>query len=254
MLQRSGSPLSAVRMFAKAKGKESGKNTMGGDVVESSGDVDGGGDDGEVDEIKAELRVATKGIRMGFDLGEDVGGDDDDDIEELLEELETKYEKREAVSVGKGDAAEDQDETQEIDFDLLVGDWSLQYTSSTLARFTGGLSSLHKLVPRGRSVKIVMSIKQVDSDAMMFETVRGAGGIGTQIKLWSKWRVKGPARFALEHDKIEYFKLKRFADSWKPLRAFSLFDVTHLDRDSLVARGQAGQVYYWAREEDRTTV
>mmetsp|Transcript_3153 Transcript_3153/g.5543 ORF Transcript_3153/g.5543 Transcript_3153/m.5543 type:complete len:285 (-) Transcript_3153:2080-2934(-) len=178
--------------------------------------------------LKSQLVDAVEGKLMGFVFGEESDDQEEDLIEDIIEKLEDE-------SMFKNPTGSQ----------LLVNNWRLIYTSSSIARFNEGLSSLHKFIPGGRCVGIRLNLGARDSDAELVESLVGAGGFETDITVSTKWRIRDESCFVLEHDKIQWFMFKRYADSWKPLRAFTVFDITYLDQDILITRGQTGQVYCW---------
>ncbi|KAA8499833.1 hypothetical protein FVE85_7418 [Porphyridium purpureum] len=189
-------------------------------------------DSEDFDEAFEEACELVRDIRMGIEFDED-GCEQDDEIEEVLEEIEELSTGE--VNLGSGEQ--------------LAESWALLYTSSSIARYHRGMSSLHKNFPGGRCEHITLTINEQDGFGELVETINTLGGLKPKVRVNFSWDIKGTNRVVLQLDRLKLGPTSFYADSWKPLRAFTTFDVTFINSQALVCRGATGQLYFWKRAE-----
>lgn len=188
----------------------------------------------DFDELFEEACDLVKAVRMGIELDE-AGCEEDDDIEDVLEEIEELMPEEVNVALGRNS------------YELLAGTWSLLFTSSSIARFHRGMSSLHKNFPSGRCENITLTINGVDGLGELVETISAFGGLKPQVRVNLSWDVKNGNRLSLMLDRLKLGPTSFYADSWKPLRAFTTLDITFINDRALICRGATGAFYFWKR-------
>ena len=129
----------------------------------------------------------------------------------------------------------------------MDGKWKLAYTSSSITRFFGGLSGLQRLLPEGGVGEITQTISLEDGIATFDEILEYelpilGNKMQHTIQVDGNLRALDEERQIWEPEKIRFFRLNWWADSWKTLRAFQVADVTYLDKKWRIARGQTGSV------------
>eukprot|EP00587_Corethron_hystrix_P001992 CAMPEP_0113308372 /NCGR_PEP_ID=MMETSP0010_2-20120614/6832_1 /TAXON_ID=216773 ORGANISM="Corethron hystrix, Strain 308" /NCGR_SAMPLE_ID=MMETSP0010_2 /ASSEMBLY_ACC=CAM_ASM_000155 /LENGTH=613 /DNA_ID=CAMNT_0000163391 /DNA_START=216 /DNA_END=2057 /DNA_ORIENTATION=+ /assembly_acc=CAM_ASM_000155 len=136
-----------------------------------------------------------------------------------------------------------------VDNAFLVGVWDLVYTSSGMMRFNQGLTGLGGSVPNGKfaglkqklsSTKYMADVEYIESisavpDTSSFEaTVTGDWTLKKSVSLLTG----NPSLImAIEPDLVKYGPTSTRADHWKSVRSMNLLDITYLDDDTRVMRG-----------------
>ena len=133
--------------------------------------------------------------------------------------------------------------------DDLAGDWKLLYSSSSAMRFNKGLSGLGGSFPNGKFGGLKQTLKfskfmqdveyaeQIDvtPDTASFEVfVNGAWELRKSISLFTN---QPCTMLYVEPDRVKYGPTSTRADHWKSLGPLNMLDVTYLDDDLRVMRG-----------------
>lgn len=135
----------------------------------------------------------------------------------------------------------------------MYGLWQLVYTSSSIIRYYGGATGLQRYLPDGKVGKIEQYIDSEDGTCEIREAISfGVPLLGKQLDgvavAKGKLRATGQTRQVWEPEKVYFYFLKQFADSWKTLRAFQVADTTYLDDDLRITRGQTGSTNVFRKE------
>lgn len=134
------------------------------------------------------------------------------------------------------------------------GTWQLLYTSSTITRYFGGVTGLHRYVPDGKVEKIEQELDMEDGTATMTET------IGFDVPFVDKrsrltaviqgdLRPTSEIRQAWNAKNVRVAFFSWFADNWKTLRSFKIADTTYLDHNFRITRGQTGSVCVYVKNQ-----
>jgi PAP_fibrillin len=136
---------------------------------------------------------------------------------------------------------------------LMTGSWELAYTSSTIARFHGGLSGLQKYV-EGDVGRIIQVIDLEDGTCVFSEQISYVMPIvkkpaSVTVLVSGKIRAVSETRqmWTPETIKASWFQL--WAESWKSVRAFTIAETTYLDKQIRITRGQTGSLSIFARTQ-----
>lgn len=135
----------------------------------------------------------------------------------------------------------------------MSGSWDLLYTSSTLTRFHGGLSGMHKYVD-GTVGRITQEIDTETGICTFYEQIAYALPVlnkAAQVTVTVTGRIRAVNEtrqmWAPETISASWFKL--WAESWKSVRAFAIAETTYLDRDLRITRGQTGSLTIYGRTQ-----
>lgn len=134
----------------------------------------------------------------------------------------------------------------------INGSWDLLYTSSNITRYNGGLTGLHGIFPDG-AVSAIRQVIDVDEGNASFEEDIQFNlpftdkTLTTTAVVTGRIRPVGEIRYLWDPQNVRLSFFSWFADGWKATRAFSVADITFLDEDFLVSRGQTGSVCLYAR-------
>jgi hypothetical protein len=136
-----------------------------------------------------------------------------------------------------------------IGHDNLIGDWVLLYCSSSAVKFNQGLSGLGGSMPNGKfgglTQKLEFSKFKQDvtyteqiactPDTASFEVkVNGAWELRKSISLFTN---KPCTMLSVEPDRVQYGPTSTRGDHWKSLGPMNMLDVTYLDDDLRIMRG-----------------
>lgn len=137
----------------------------------------------------------------------------------------------------------------------LEGTWKLEYTSSTITRYTKGVTGLQRYLPNGSLAEIRQVIDLEDDILQMQEDIQfDIPILKKPIKFTStvsgSLRTTSEIRHVWNPQTIRFFFISWFADSWKSTRAFSVADNTYLDDTHRVTRGQTGSVCLYTKQLD----
>lgn len=138
---------------------------------------------------------------------------------------------------------------QQIAESELSGNWELLYTSSSAMKFNKGLSGLGGSMPNGRfgslrqklvatklltDVEYVERIEMVPSSASFDVTVTGTWDLRTSVSLFT-----GEPSLVMNvvPDRVTYGPTSTRADHWKSLGPMNMLDITYLDEDLRIMRG-----------------
>ena len=130
----------------------------------------------------------------------------------------------------------------------LTGDWKLIFTTSSTMQFNKGLSGLGGSFPNGKFGGVVQKLKatKYTSDIEYKERIDVPAGASFDVTVNGDWKLKGTVNIftgepttvmAVEPDKVEYGPTSTKADHWKSLGPLNLLDITYLDEDLRVMRG-----------------
>lgn len=137
----------------------------------------------------------------------------------------------------------------------MNGEWNMLYTSSTISRYFGGLTGMQKYIPDGSVESIHQKIDTEDGTCSFSEVLEcdvpfidKRMRINTEVS--GKLRVINDTRLKWDAENVKISFWKRFAEGWKTVRAFKVTDVTYLDDDFRIIRGQTGSVCVFEKFED----
>lgn len=131
----------------------------------------------------------------------------------------------------------------------LAGDWELLYSSSSAMKFNKGLSGLGGSVPNGKFAGLVQKLKankyltdveyieriEVNPSSASFDVrVTGDWDLRTSVSLFTG----APSTvMSVVPNEVRYGPTSTRADHWKSLGPLNMLDVTYLDDDLRVMRG-----------------
>ena len=138
---------------------------------------------------------------------------------------------------------------REIDASALSGIWELMYTSSSAMMFNKGLTGLGGSVPNGRfgrlqqkltATKFLMDVEYVEhivltpASASFDVTVTGTWEVRSSVSLFT-----GAPSMVLQvvPDRVTYGPTSTRADHWKSLGPMNLLDISYLDENLRIMRG-----------------
>lgn len=141
--------------------------------------------------------------------------------------------------------------------DRMNGKWQLMYTNSTIARYSGGVTGLHRYFPDGNVKKIVQEIDIEDGSLTMSETIDFDVPFvdkrtSVTATVSGELRANSEIRQTWNAEKVRIFFFSWFADGWKTVRAFKVTDTTYLDDDVRITRGQTGSVCVFTKTSHET--
>lgn len=131
----------------------------------------------------------------------------------------------------------------------LDGDWELLYSSSSAMKFNKGLSGLGGSLPNGRfanlkqklvatkfltDVEYIERIEMIPSSASFDVKVTGTWDLRTSVSLFT-----GEPSIVMNvvPDRVTYGPTSTRADHWKSLGPLNMLDITYLDDDLRIMRG-----------------
>jgi hypothetical protein len=132
----------------------------------------------------------------------------------------------------------------------LAGDWELLYTSSAMMKFNKGLSGLGSSFPSGKFNGLTQKLKASKylSDVEYVERIQTTTTDATSfdVTITGDWKLKRSVslltgdptiQLTVEPDRVNYGPTSTRADHWKSVRSMNLLDVTYLDDDLRIMRG-----------------
>jgi len=131
----------------------------------------------------------------------------------------------------------------------LAGEWDLMFTNSGMMKFNKGLSGLGGSFPNGRfgGLKQKLTSTKYLTDVEYVERIEVNPEISSfDVKISGDWVLKRSVSLltgdptvllSVEPDKVVYGPTSTRADHWKSVRAMNLLDVTYLDEDLRIMRG-----------------
>ena len=138
-------------------------------------------------------------------------------------------------------------EIQNID---IAGSWDLVFTSSGMFKFNRGLTGLAGSVPNAEfgGLKQIITVDNFFSDLEYIEriNVNGSDENSFDAKVNADWELKKSVSLfsgeptvimSVEPDKVTYGPTSTRADHWKSVRSMNLLDISYLDSDLRIMRG-----------------
>lgn len=131
----------------------------------------------------------------------------------------------------------------------LAGTWELLYSSSSAMKFNKGLSGLGGSFPNGRfsnlkqklivtkfltDVEYIERIEVNPSSASFDVTVTGTWDLRTSVSLFTG---EPSIVMTVAPDRVTYGPTSTRADHWKSLGPMNMLDITYLDQDLRIMRG-----------------
>ena len=220
----------------------------------------------EEDEVSAEALEAKMAL---LDFLEELNDNDkDNNNEERLacgldaNEREEEIVQNIVAALERNDAANVIKKTKgDIQPSDLVGDWKLLYSSSAAMKFNKGLSGIGGSFPNGRFGGLTQSLEfakfrqdvvykeQIDvtPQAASFQVeVNGAWELRKSISLFTN---RPCTMLSVEPNVVKYGPTSTRGDHWKSLGPMNLLDVTYLDEDLRIMRGNTASdaIFVWQR-------
>ena len=136
-----------------------------------------------------------------------------------------------------------------IELSDLAGTWELLYSSSSAMSYNRGLSGLGGSFPNGKfgGVKQRLSVSKVTSDVEYLERINvvpssasfdvrvtGDWGLSTSVSLFTG---EPSTVLTVVPDRVTYGPTTTKADHWKSLGPLNMLDITYLDDDLRIMRG-----------------
>mmetsp|Transcript_8783 Transcript_8783/g.13604 ORF Transcript_8783/g.13604 Transcript_8783/m.13604 type:complete len:662 (+) Transcript_8783:97-2082(+) len=147
--------------------------------------------------------------------------------------------------------------------EYLAGDWDLIYTSSPTVRFNKGISGLARSIPSsdfaGLKQKLVYT--RFAADTEFIEKIRSATG-PFDVRVSGNWEMvssqsilTGAKSTSLKvvPQKVEYASSKFKADYWKTLGPVTFLDITYLDKNLRIMRGNTATKTVFVFTRDSTS-
>ena len=136
----------------------------------------------------------------------------------------------------------------DIQAEDLTGDWDLIFTTSSTMKFNQGLSGLGGSFPNGRFGGVVQKLQasKYTSDIEYRERIEVPAGASFDVTVTGDWKLKGTVNLfsgepttslCVDPEKVEYGPTSTRADHWKSLGPLNLLDITYLDENLRVMRG-----------------
>lgn len=196
----------------------------------------------DVSSLRLALVEACTGLNRGLDFDPDA--DVETKEEELVEDLAERLEDLNPCSAP-------------TESSNMHGSWDLLYTSSTLARYTRGLSGLHKYV-NGKVGRIVQHFDPEDgtctfSEQISYSLPLVAKPASETVVIRGRIRNVNETRQIWTPENIKASWLRLWAENWKSLRAFTNAETTYLDKYIRITRGQNGSLNIFGRTQPADT-
>lgn len=190
-----------------------------------------------------EAKVALMDLIQEIDRDEErlpCGLEANEKEEELVQKIVTALEQSPNII---------QETNGNLEPDDLIGDWKLRYCSSAAVKFNKGLSGIGGSFPNGKfgglTQRLLFSrFKQdveyteqidVNPDTASFAVdVNGAWELRKSISLFTN---QPCTMLYVEPDRVKYGPTSTRADHWKSLGPMNMLDVTYLDEDLRIMRG-----------------
>ena len=221
-------------LFEDDDGEDGGETSVGGQATQDDMSQVGNGD-----AVKAELLDYIAQLSRDPDLlpcGLDSTEREQERILDIVADLE---EQRSNLVIAKGGDIQPED---------LTGDWELIFTTSSTMKFNQGLTGLGGSFPNGKFGGVVQKLQATKwtSDIEYKERIEVPAGASFDVTVTGDWKLKGTVNLftgepttvlQIEPDKVEYGPTSTKGDHWKSLGPLNLLDITYLDDDLRVMRG-----------------
>ena len=159
--------------------------------------------------------------------------------ERMLDIVADLEEQRSNLVIAKGGDIQPED---------LTGDWDLIFTTSSTMKFNQGLTGLGGSFPNGKFGGVVQKLQATKwtSDIEYKERIEVPAGASFDVTVTGDWLLKASVNLftgcsttvmQVEPDKVEYGPTSTKGDHWKALGPLNLLDITYLDDDLRVMRG-----------------
>mmetsp|Transcript_2238 Transcript_2238/g.6683 ORF Transcript_2238/g.6683 Transcript_2238/m.6683 type:complete len:240 (+) Transcript_2238:95-814(+) len=183
--------------------------------------------------LKEKVFNVIKGYEKGYG-DRKVTEEEDDRIDDVIADLE---------DVNPTKSARDSE--------YMVGRWRLMFTSSTITRFAKGMSGIHSLLPGGRSLEVEQIIEPEDYRSYIVEKVSYLGGtLKGDAFIIGQFRWNNENKLIWRPEDLKLWFLNFQAENgWRALSALRSLEVTYLDYEVKIERGEIGQVFLWKRVE-----
>jgi len=131
----------------------------------------------------------------------------------------------------------------------FIGDWQLLYSTSSAMKFNKGLSGLGGSFPNGKFGGLRQSLKysKFMQDVEYYEQIDvNPSSASFEVKVNGAWELrKSTSLFTnqpctmlyIEPDRVQYGPTSTRADHWKSLGPLNMLDITYLDDDLRIMRG-----------------
>ena len=131
----------------------------------------------------------------------------------------------------------------------LSGNWELLYTSSAMMKFNKGLTGLGSSFPSGKfgGLKQKLKASKYLSDVEYIERIKVNPEVSSfDVTVTGDWELKRSVSLftgdpsivlVIEPERVVYGPTSTRADHWKSVRSMNLLDVTYLDNDLRIMRG-----------------
>jgi len=131
----------------------------------------------------------------------------------------------------------------------LAGSWDLLYTSSSMMRFNKGLTGLGGSFPNGKfaGLRQNLILNKYITDVEYTERIAvNPEQNSFDVKVNGDWELKSSVSLftgapstilSIEPDKVVYGPTTTRADHWKSVRSMNLLDLSYLDNDLRIMRG-----------------
>lgn len=220
-------------LFEDDDGDDSGETSAVGKAAQNISPV------GNDDAVKEELLDSIAQLSRDPDLlpcGLDSTEREQERILDIVADLE---EQRSNLVIEQGGDIQPED---------LTGDWDLIFTTSSTMKFNQGLTGLGGSFPNGKFGGVVQKLQasKWTSDIEYKERIEVPAGASFDVTVTGDWRLKGTVNLftgepttvmQIEPDKVEYGPTSTKGDHWKALGPLNLLDITYLDDDLRVMRG-----------------
>lgn len=133
--------------------------------------------------------------------------------------------------------------------DDFIGDWQLLYSTSSAMKFNKGLSGLGGSFPNGKfgGLKQTLKYSKFMQDVEYYEQIEvNPSSASFEVKVNGAWELrKSTSLFTnqpctmlyIEPDRVQYGPTSTRADHWKSLGPLNMLDITYLDDDLRIMRG-----------------
>lgn len=193
--------------------------------------------------LHKELMKSLSGLNRGLliDADSKTESNEESEVEDIIEALESSL-----------PSSTDKDDVVPFDWELRYGDWDLAYTSSSLTRYAGGLTGMHKLLPGGVVGKISLNVSDevpqwIFTEAVSFELF--GKKLGVDVVINGRIEPMVGMREVWQPEKADMFGWKFYAETWKSLRAFTNTTVTYMDEFVKISRGTTGSAIVFVRPQ-----
>lgn len=137
----------------------------------------------------------------------------------------------------------------DLSHDDFIGDWQLLYSTSSAMKFNKGLSGLGGSFPNGKfgGLRQTLKYSKFMQDVEYYEQIDvKPSSASFEVKVNGAWELrKSTSLFTnqpctmlyIEPDRVQYGPTSTRADHWKSLGPLNMLDITYLDDDLRIMRG-----------------